>query len=370
MQLSIKIEKLIQPLSVAVGVTENKQTMPILAHMYFRVKNNQMTLIGTDTEVEITTHITLDEESPDMEGTLPARKFFNICRSFPSDMDIQLSYDKNQFVLVCGTSKFHLSSFSSADFPMLEVPAEEERQLRLSISQQELRKHLASVFSCMASQDVRYYLNAALFDFSPDGLHIVATDGHKLSVAEKSAPQLTADKVQAIVPRKGVIELLRLLEHQDEPVDLVFYPHFMQVVTPSFSCGCKLIDANFPDYARVIPTESDKKALLDVRAFDAALRRCAILATDKVQKAALKFESDRLRISTVNRIEEEGFEDLPISYEGEPLTIHFNIPYFNEVIGTMKGEKLRIEMRDPNSSALLQDEEDDTTLFVIMPMKV
>lgn len=370
MQLSIKQEKLFAPLSVAAGVTESKQTMPILSHVYFRVKNNQMVLIGTDTEVEITSRITLDEESPDMEGTLPARKFLSICRYFASDADIQLSYEKNQFVLVCGSSKFQFSSFPSADFPVLETPAEEERQLRLSINQQELRKHLMSVSACMAMQDVRYYLNAALFDFSPDGLRIVATDGHKLAVAEKNAPQLTADKVKAIVPRKGIMELLRLLGNGDEKADLIFYPHFVQIITPGFSCGCKLIDASFPDYARVVPTESDKKAVIAIRALDTALKRCAILATDKVQKAALTFDKDRLQISAVNRNEEKGDEEMPISYQGDPMTIHFNIPYLIEVLDTMKGEKVRMELRDANSSALLQDKDDDTTLFVIMPMKV
>ena len=369
MQLSIKKEKLLDPLAVAVGVSESKQTMPILSHIYFRVKNNQMTLIGTDTEVEITSHITLDEESPDMEGTIPARAFMSICRSFTQDEDIQLRYEKNRMMVSCGASKFELSSFPSADFPLLQVPDEEERQLRLSLSQKELRTYLTNVLSCMATQDVRYYLNGALFDFSPDGLRIVATDGHKLAITEKSAPQLTADKIKSIVPRKGVLQLKRLLENTDEKVDLVFYPHFVQIVTPTFSCGSKLIDATFPDYTRVVPTESQKKAVMDVRALDAALRRCAILGTDKVQKASLAFQKNALHISAINRNEEKVDDEIAIELEGDDMTIHFNTAYLMDVLETMEGDKVRCEMRDMNSSVLLQDEGDDTTLFVVMPMK-
>lgn len=369
MQLTIKTENILEPLSVVVGVAENKQTMPILSHIYFRVKNNRMTMVGTDTEVEITSHVTLASESPDMEGTLPARKFLNICRSFGKEDDVNIRYDKERIIVESGNSKFELSSFSAADFPLLQVPNEEERKLRLSLSQQELRKRLTDIMSCMAIQDVRYFLNGALFDFSPDGLHIVATDGHKLAVTEKSAPQLTEDKIKCIIPRKGVTELLRLLDNSDGSVDLVFYPHFVRVVTSNFSYGCKLIDATFPDYVRVIPTDSPNKIAVDLPLFMAALRRCAILASDKIQKVSLSYRDNVLHISAANRTEERVDERFPVEQEGEALTIHFNTLYLIDILSTMKGGKVRLSMRDGSSSALLENPADDTTLFVVMPMK-
>ena len=369
MELVIKTEKLMEPLSTVVGVTESKQTMPILSHLYFRVKNSQMTLIGTDTEVEVTARISLEKESPDMEGTLPARKFLNICRSYAEEDNISLRYEKERMVVFAGRSKFELASYSTADFPLLQVPDEEEKKIRFSLSQNKLRKKLREVISCMAVQDVRYFLNGALFDFSPDGLHIVATDGHKLAVTEESAPQLTAEKIKCIVPRKGVTELLRLLNSSEEPVDLVFYPHFVQVVTPEFSYGCKLIDATFPDYARVVPVESEHSFLVDTDAFIHSLRRCAILASDKIQKVILSFQNDFLALSASNRNNERIEEELPIEKEGEGISISFNTYYLIDILGTMEGGKVKLSVKNGNSSALLQKHGDDATLFVVMPMK-
>ena len=202
MKIQISNEKLLKALSLVASVAEKKQVMPILSYLHFAARDKRLTFIGTDSEVEITCHISLDQECPDMEGTIPARKFLNICRSFPADSTVEIAYEGSRFQISCGKSNFELSSLPPEDFPMMAAPAEEDKKIQLTIGKDVLRHHLTSVLPCMAHNDVRFYLNGVLFDFSETGLAMVATDGHRLAFSQHEAADLTKESTKCIVPMK------------------------------------------------------------------------------------------------------------------------------------------------------------------------
>ena len=371
MEIVIKNKELLGPLSTVAGVAADKMTMPILGYLCFRTKNNRMSMVGSDTEVEITSHLTLDSESPDMEGTVPARKFLNICRSFSEDREIRLSYESEQLKLSCGDSVFALSTLPVSDFPRMEVPDEEDKKLRVSLPAAELRTRMQNVLSCMALNDVRYYLNGMLFDFSPDGLSLVATDGHRLALSKKKIDNVSSEKVKCIVPREGVMQLMRLIGGLDENVELVFYSNLVQMITKDFAFNCKLIDASFPDYARVIPEELPHKVVLETASLSGALRRCTYLAPGggRVQKVEFKVGSGIFNIFASNMEREKVEEKLPIEYTGDELTINFNVQYILDIVATMQGASIELALSDGNSSARLRKAGEENDLFVVMPMK-
>ena len=373
MKVLINNGKLLEALAIVASVAEKKQVMPILSYLYFRVKNNRITFIGTDTEVEITGYLPLEGESPDMEGTIPARKFLNICRLFPADSMISINYENNHFQISCGNSNSELSSLPPEDFPIMEAPDEGDRKIRFSIDKSELLSHLTTTMSCMARQDVRFYLNGILFDFSADGLSLVATDGHRLAISRHNIPQLTQEKIKCIVPHKGVSEMMRLIGGIKDKAELIFYSNFLQISGEFFSYSCKLIDAPFPDYTRVIPSDTKSEAVIDIATWRNALQRCAILGQDtgeKHHKVELSFSNNNMRLFSTNKTEEKVNENIDIQYSGDELTLKFNVFYLLDILSVLKEGALSIKLTDANSSALIQKQDDNDTQFVVMPMKI
>lgn len=372
MKVLIKNEKLLEVLAIVASVAERRQIMPILAHLYFSVKGKRLTFIGTDTEVEVTGYLTLDEEGPDMEGTIPARKFLNICRSFSADSMISIAYENTNFLISCGDSQFELSSLASGDFPIMEAPAAEESKISFSINKNELINHLNVTMSCMARNDVRFYLNGILFDFITDGLSLVATDGHRLAVSRYNTSQLTQEQVKCIVPHKGVSEMMRLISNIKDKAELVFYSNFLQISGDLFSYSCKLIDAPFPDYQRVIPEDATEEAIVDINNLRNSLQRCAILGQDtgeKHHKVELALSGQSMHLFSTNRNEEKVNERIGIQYAGENITLKFNVFYLLDILNVLKEGALSIKLKDANSSALIQKQGDNDTRFVVMPMK-
>lgn len=373
MKVSISNEKLLGALAIVASVAEKKQVMPVLSHLYFSVKNNQLTFIASDTEVEVTCHLSLDGESPDMTGTIPARKFLGICRSFPSDGMVDIAYEEGHFVISCGQSRFELSSLPPEDFPVMEAPAEEERKIKLSIEKDALVRHLNTVTSCMARNDVRFYLNGVLFDFGKEGLSLVATDGHRLAVVHHNTPQLSQEDIKCIVPQKGVMELIRLLGNSEEQVELMFYSNFLQISGERFSYSCKLIDAPFPDYKRVIPSDTTSEVVADVAVLRSALNRCAILGQDSGEKhhrVELGVSPNNLHLFSTNKNEEKMNDDVTVEYKGEEINIKFNVFYVLDILNVLKDGSVSINLTDANSSALIHKQEDKDSQFVVMPMKI
>lgn len=373
MKVSISNKKLLEALAIVASVAEKKQVMPILSHLYFSVKNNRITFIGSDTEVEVTFHLQLEGDSPDMEGTIPARKFLNICRSFPADGVVDINYDSGNFRISCTTSSFELSSLPPEDFPIMEMPADEDRKIKFSIEKDILVKHLTSVVSCMARNDVRFYLNGVLFDFSNKGLSLVATDGHRLAIAKHNTPQLSQEDIKCIVPHKGVNEMMRLINNFEDKVELVFYSNFLQMAGDTFSYSCKLIDAPFPDYNRVIPADSKHEVIAEINGLRAGLKRCAILGQDSGEKhhrVELGLGDNNIHIFSTNKNEEKMNDDLAVEYQGEDMTIKFNVFYLLDILNVLRDGDISFNLTDANSSALLHKQDDKDTQFVVMPMKI
>jgi len=366
MKFTIDRESLIKPLQQVAGVVERRQTLPILSNILLTVKDNKLSMIGTDLEVEMQTHASLIN-ADDGEITVPARKFLDICRALPDQASIQLSLTDNRAVIKSGKSRFVLSTLPSKEFPNIEV---NDSMLGFSVSQATLRHAIERTYFAMAQQDVRYYLNGMLFEINVNHLTLVATDGHRLAVCNTKESIETDKNQQVIVPRKGVIELLKLLSDNDQNIDIRLGNNFIHFSTADMTFISKLIDGRFPDYHNVVPKNTNKLVICEREILRQALSRVSILSNEKYRGVRMTFSQGLVQILAHNPEQEEAEEEVAIDYQGDDLEIGFNVNYLVDAVSAGSSEQIRLSLSDPNSCCLIEGVDEEDCQYVVMPMRL
>lgn len=367
MHFTIQREALLKPLQLVAGVVERRQTLPVLSNVLLVVEGQQLSLTGTDLEVELVGRVTLEDSAEPGEITVPARKLMDICKSLPSDALIDIRVDEQKLVLKAGRSRFTLSTLPANDFPTV---GEGPGSFTFNLIQSKLRRLIERTSFAMAQQDVRYYLNGMLIEVQTGVLRAVATDGHRLAMCAMEAAIENTEKHQVIVPRKGILELARLLTEQDGEVAIVLGQHHIRATTGEFTFTSKLVDGKFPDYERVLPRGGDKLVIGDRQALREAFSRTSILSNEKYRGIRLQLASGQLKIQANNPEQEEAEEEVAVDYNGGSLEIGFNVSYLLDVLGVMTTEQVRLILSDANSSALVQEAGNDDSSYVVMPMRL
>ena len=366
MRFSIQRESLLNPLQQVVGVVERRQTLPVLANLLVQIDQGRLTLTGTDLEVEMRARVSVDN-AEDGATTMPARKLFDIVRALSdgAQLDIKLSGDRVS--LHAGRSRFTLATLPPEEFPTID---EIDLVDRVQLPEATLKDLMERTAFAMANQDVRYYLNGMLLDLRDSGLRCVATDGHRLAMAETRLDKKAGSARQIIIPRKGVLELLGLFSGEEGEATVEFGRNHLRVRRNDVVFTSKLIDGRFPDYEAVIPLGADKVLLLEREALRTALQRAAILSNEKYRGVRLEVSPGRLRISAHNPEQEEAVEELEAETSVNELSIGFNVGYLLDALGSLTEEKVRVQLRDAQSSCLLQGAERDQVRHVVMPLRL
>ncbi len=370
MKFSISRELLLKPLQLVAGVVERRQTLPVLSNVLIKLDEDQLSMTGTDLEVEIVGQTSLEETGESGEITVPARKLLDICRALPEGENIAFNYREDKATIAAGRSRFTLSTLPANEFPNVE---EGSATLKFAIPQQQLKGLINATSFAMAQQDVRYYLNGMLFEVESGKLTAVATDGHRLAMAVMDIEVSVPEKVQVVLPRKGVIELSRLLTDDGEATVIVGSNH-LRVVAEDFSFTSKLVDGAYPDYRRVLPKGGHNQMTANREMLRQAFSRTAILSNEKYRGVRLGLNEGLLKLSANNPEQEEAREEVMVDYAGDELEIGFNVNYVLDVLGTLSGESARITLSDANSSALIEDPDTDgvntAATYVVMPMRL
>lgn len=350
MRFSLQREVLLKPLAQVVNVVERRQTLPVLANLLVRVQDGQLSLTGTDLEVEMVSRAAVDD-AQDGETTIPARKLFEIVRALPDGSKVTISQSGDKVGVQAGRSRFSLSSLPANDFPAVD---EVEATERVSVPEAALKELIERTSFAMAQQDVRYYLNGLLFDLRETVLRCVATDGHRLALCEATLEGNGASsKRQIIVPRKGVQELQRLLEGGDRTLELELGRNHIRVKRDDVTFTSKLIDGKFPDYEAVIPIGADREVKIDREVLRAALQRASILSNEKYRGVRVEVSPGQLKISAHNPEQEEAQEEVEAETRVDALAIGFNVNYLLDALGALRDEFIVLQLRDANSSALV-----------------
>lgn len=369
MKFSVSRDALLRPLQLVAGVVEKRQTLPALANVLVVLDGQQLSLTGTDLEVEIIGRLTLESENVvGGEITVPAKKFLDICRSLPDGSMIEFVHQDQKVTVKSGRSRFTLSTLPASEFPAIELG---DNDLSFRCDQGEVKRLIDRTSFAMAQQDVRYYLNGMLWELHDDVLRVVATDGHRLAMCTRPVNIAVNGEVkQAILPRKGVIELARLLSESDKSVELVVGNNHIRAVTDSFVFTSKLVDGKFPDYERVLPRNGDKIVLGNREELRQAFARTSILSNEKYRGVRFVLTEGQVTITASNPEQEEAEEQVAVEYQGPPIEVGFNVSYLQDVANVISSETLRITLADSNSSALVEDPDNSDSLYVVMPMRL
>lgn len=366
MKFQIEKESLLIPLQQIIGAVEKRQTMPALSNVLIRTTENQITLTATDLEIELISRISMVVDQPG-DITVPARKLLEICKSLPNEALIDFSVSDNKAVIKSGRSRFTLATLPANDFPALDAI---NSIYEFEIAQNTLRDLIDRTAFAMAQQDVRYYLNGLMLEISASSLRAVATDGHRLAYCEKETSADINDIKQVILPRKGVLELVRLLSDTDDTVKLVLATNHLQVELNSLRLTSKLIDGRFPDYNRVMPTNGDNIFTADRDQLRQALIRASILSNEKYRGIRLILHKNLLKLQAQNPDQEEADVELEIDFSGDEIEIGFNVNYMLDVLSISNTDTIQAALRDSNSSFLLTYPEQTDCKYVIMPMRL
>lgn len=365
MKLSIKKEKITSVLQSVVGVVEKKHTAPILANLRMQADNNGLVVTTTDNEVELTIRAGDVEVSSGGILTTPARKFLELCRSLPDGSLIKLALQENRLLFESGSFQSHLSTLPAGDFPLVQ---QQDARLSFEMPAAELKNMLVKTSFAMAQQDVRYFFNGTLFDFTDKQLRLVATNGQRLATTLSETQAEGAG--QFIVPRKGINEIARIIGSADGNLSIVFSQNHISMDTGSSTIISKLIDGAFPDYKAAIPKTGDKIMTGDRQKLRDALIRASILTNEMYRNVKLHLEKGRISVFANNPMQEDAREELAVEYDGQDLEIGFNVSYLIDTLSVMEGDQTRLTFIDGSSAVLIEDPEDEKTTFVISPMVI
>ena len=370
MKFTVARDTLVELLANVVGAVEKKHTSKILENVLLSVYQDRLRLVGTDLEIELSASINIQV---DREGeiTAPARKLLDITKALPSDSFIQVEQDEenSRLLIKGGRSRFELATLPAEDFPELdEIPLEHE----LVLAESQFKRLLDKTSFCMANQDVRYYLNGLLLDITPGTINTVSTDGHRLALCEfKDAAISVDERSSIIVPRKGALELSRILEASaDVNVRVQMSNNHIRVEKDNVRFTSKLIDGKYPDYQAAVPSNSSFSIQLDRVVFKDTLSRVAILSNEKFRGIRLRLSDGLMMLMSNNPEQESAEEEIDINYSGDVFEIGFNVSYVLEAVNHLEGEMIDFSFTSSSASALLSSTEDEGVRYVVMPVRL
>ena len=365
--IKAKRDELLTPLAAVSGIIERRHTLPILSNVLIDASGQAVSFLATDIEIQITARSGLAAAKDGRPLTVGARKLLDILRALPEDAEVNLQQQDKRLLVRAGKSRFSLQTLPAEDFPRLAKATGEAA--RFALPQKALRRLLGLVQYAMAQQDIRYYLNGLLMVVEGGELKLVATDGHRLAFASL-ALEASLPRQEAIVPRKTVVELTKLLADSDEEVQIELAGSQASFAFGAIDLVSKLIDGKFPDYTRVIPTGHKNKLQAGREPLRQALQRAAILSNEKFRGVRWVLTEGSLKIVSSNADQEEAQEELEVKYSGDALDIGFNVNYLLDVLNNVPGGELECAFGDSSSSALISYASEKGFKYVVMPMRI
>ena len=366
MNIKIDRELLLTPLGNVSGIVEKRHALPILSNLLLESEQGNLKFTATDLEMQISTHIKT-ELSKDFQITASAKKLFDITKALPEKSKIDIQIEENKIIVKAKKSRFNLQTLPPQDYPVMKK--EEEGAIELKLSQKEFKDLLKQVDFAMAQQDIRYYLNGLLIEVKEKNINIVGTDGHRLSFTSLEL-KLPTKPIQVIVPRKTIVELVKLLKDTNDPLEISFSKNQVNFKFNDIDLITKVIDGKFPDYSRVIPEGHNNVFNIDRVVLLDSMLRASILSNDKYRGIRMAVEENNLKLVSNNSEQEQAEEELEIDYKGDKINIGFNVTYLIDVLTNIQSAQLTIAFKDSNSSCLVTIPNNAKYKYVVMPMRI
>ncbi len=372
MKASIERSALLGAMSRAQSVVERRNTIPILANVLIEAEGSAINFRATDLDIEV-----IDKGAAMVERsgatTVPAHMLHEIVRKLPDGAMVELHDDgvSGRLDIKAGRSHFSLATLPREDFPIM---ASSDYDCNFAANAKTLRRLFDKAKFAISTEETRYYLNGVYFHASDtaDGrvMRCVATDGHRLARIDADLPEGAEDLPGVIVPRKTVNELRKLLDDDDAMIAVSVSETKIRFATAEITLTSKVIDGSFPDYTRVIPTGNTKRLEVDAKEFANAVDRVSTVSSERSRAVKLTLEEDRLVLSVNAPDSGAADEELAVAYGDEPLEIGFNAKYLLEIANQVDRENAVFMFNSSGDPTLMREGNDDSAIYVVMPMRV
>ncbi len=372
MQLTIERAALLKALGHVQSVVERRNTIPILSNVLLSADRETMALSATDLDMEIIDETPGRVDAPG-QITAPAHTLYEIVRKLPEGSEVELRYtgEDPRLTVSAGRSRFNLPVLPAGDFPVM---SSDGLSSRISIDTGDLIRLIDKTRFAISTEETRYYLNGLYLHTITEGgvtkLRAVATDGHRLALAEMIAPEGCAGVPGVIIPRKTIQEVRRLLEDAGESVEMQVSAQKVRFEFGRAALTSKVIDGSFPPYDRVIPRDNNRMLLVDNALFAQAVDRVATISAEKSRSVKMAIEPGKVILTVRNMEAGQAVEEIEVDYEGEPFEIGFNARYLLDVTGQIHGETAQFRFADAASPTLVLDPADADVQYVLMPLRV
>lgn len=370
MEIGVKREDLLHGLYLVQGVVERRTPQPVLAHVLIESDGDHVAFSATDMEVGLRCRVAAKTKKSG-SVTANARKLYEIAREVTSD-EVTLKASAAGWVeLHGGRSKFKVVSLDPKEFPALPLGAGASTGTTVKIAAGTLREMIDKTLFAVSTDETRFNLSGVYLESSDDGIRMVATDGHRLAMIERALKGVKLAK-GVIMPRKGLVEVRKLLEQAEEAeLTLVIADKDVRVQAAEVSFFMRLVEGEFPDYRQVVPGSTRSKVRMNREDFLGALRRIALLASERSHGVKLSLQKGTLEIAASNPEQGEASEDLEVSYTGEPMTVGFNARYLLDVLGVhAAGDEIELGLTDEVGPGVLHGSQDPNFTYVLMPMRL
>jgi DNA polymerase III subunit beta len=372
MKATLERTALLKALGHVHRIVERRNTIPILSNVLIEARERQLTLKATDLDLEATESAPADVAQ---EGatTVAAHVLYDIVRKLPdgAQVSLEMTGETGQLLLRSGRSRFHLQSLPASDFPDLTTG---DLTHGFTLGAADLKKLIDNTQFAISTEETRYYLNG-IFMHTVDVsgatmLRAVATDGHRLARVELPSPQGAAGMPGVIVPRKAVSEIQKLIEDIEAEVAVELSTAKARFKFGDTVLTTKLIDGTFPDYARVIPANNDKRLVVDKAPFQAAVDRVSTISSERGRAIKLSIGDNKMTLSVNNPDSGSASEEIEVDYDSAPIEIGFNARYLLDIASQLASDTALVKLADPGSPTIIQDRDGAAALYVLMPLRV
>ena len=370
MRVTIERSAFLKALTHVQSVVERRNTIPILSNVLLQAGEGEVRLTATDLDIEIIESTPADVAKAGAT-TVPAHMLHDIVRKLPdgAQLEIEQGPDSGRVSVFAGRSRFALQALPPDDFPDLNAG---DLPHRFALAAGDLKGLIDKTRFAISTEETRYYLNGIYLHEVPAQklLRAVATDGHRLAQSQVARPKGAEGMPGIIVPRKTVLELVRLVEGEDGEIEVALSASKIRFSWGALVLTSKLIDGTFPDYDRVIPRHNDKVLEVDTAIFASAVDRVSTISSEKGRAVKLNISSGKLVLSVNNPDSGSAEEEIAATYDSEPLDIGFNSKYLLDIAGQIKSDQATFQLADAGSPTIIRDPGDDQALYVLMPMRV
>lgn len=366
MKFTVNREQVLVPLQQIARIIDKRQTLPILSNVLIQCRDNRLVVTGTDLEVQIVSHLNLNDIRDEGSITLPARKLLDICKLLPADSAIKFDLDGDKVKVSSGRGRYTLITLPADSFPEFN---RNDAQMSFKVNAGKLKEGLDKTAFCMAINDTRFYLNGLELSIKNSTLKLVASDGHRLALYEDDIGE-TGQNTKIILPRKAVQELSRLLNDSGAEAEIRISSNTIEVLYKNVVFASKLVDGRFPDFSRSLNQPFLDPIGVDRLSLKEALMRVEVLSNEKYKGVNFDIESSSLKLSTNNPEHDEAEEDMVIDYLGDSVSVVFNAQYMLDAVSNIDDDSVKMTVAANASACFLEAPGKSLFQYIVMPMRI